>query len=66
VNDQTFQFLSSMPKGAVLHIHSGSSGSVDWLVNEGLSMEGVCLSIIAFIFYLSSLYNLNFGFRFLK
>lgn len=40
VNDPTFLFLQSMPKGGVLHVHSGSSGDVDWLVNEGLSMDG--------------------------
>mmetsp|Transcript_21164 Transcript_21164/g.25018 ORF Transcript_21164/g.25018 Transcript_21164/m.25018 type:complete len:572 (-) Transcript_21164:39-1754(-) len=40
VDGSIFKFLHSMPKGGVLHIHSGSSGSADWIVNEGLSIEG--------------------------
>lgn len=40
VDGSIYKFLHSMPKGGVLHIHSGSSGSVDWLVNVGLSIPG--------------------------
>lgn len=29
-----------MPKGGALHLHSGSSGSVDWVVEEGIWAEG--------------------------
>jgi adenosine deaminase CECR1 len=39
-SEQTFQFLDGLPKGANLHTHSGSTGSVDWLLTEGLAMEG--------------------------
>jgi hypothetical protein len=40
INDQTFHFLHAMPKGGVLHIHAGASGSLDWLLNQGLYMQG--------------------------
>lgn len=39
-SDPTFQFLDGLPKGGNLHTHSESSGSVDWLITEGLAMEG--------------------------
>jgi len=39
-SEQTFQFLDGLPKGGNLHSHSGSTGSVDWLLTEGLAMEG--------------------------
>jgi len=38
--EPTFQFLDGLPKGGNLHCHSSSSGSVDWLLSEGLAMEG--------------------------
>jgi len=39
-SEPTFQFLDGLPKGGNLHSHSGSSGSTDWLLTEGLAMEG--------------------------
>jgi len=39
-SEPTFQFLDGLPKGGNLHSHSSSSGSVDWLVTEGLAFEG--------------------------
>jgi adenosine deaminase CECR1 len=39
-SEPTFQFLDGLPKGGNLHTHSGSTGSVDWLLTEGLAMEG--------------------------
>jgi len=39
-NDRVFKFIDSMPKGANLHIHTGSTGSTDWLLTEGINMAG--------------------------
>jgi hypothetical protein len=36
-----YSLVSSMPKGGALHLHSGSSGSTDWIVNEGILLDGV-------------------------
>ena len=38
--DNLFGLISSLPKGGALHLHSGSSGSVDWILDEGLLMDG--------------------------
>lgn len=35
-----FEFLEKLPKGGNLHLHSGSFGSIDWVLTEGLAMEG--------------------------
>ena len=35
-----WKVMSSLPKGSALHLHSGSSGSVDWIVEEGIYMDG--------------------------
>ncbi|GMI12835.1 hypothetical protein TrVE_jg968 [Triparma verrucosa] len=37
---QLWKVMSSLPKGSALHLHSGSSGSVDWIVEEGIYMDG--------------------------
>lgn len=39
-SDPVFQFLDGLPKGANLHLHSGSLGSLDWVLTEGMAMEG--------------------------
>ena len=37
---ELWDFVRTMPKGGALHLHSGSSGSVDWVVEEGIWGEG--------------------------
>jgi len=37
---ELFDFVRTMPKGGALHLHSGSSGSVDWVVEEGIWEKG--------------------------
>lgn len=36
-----FKFLDSMPKGGLLHIHSGAVGNLDWILNEGIFITGL-------------------------
>mmetsp|Transcript_29171 Transcript_29171/g.67790 ORF Transcript_29171/g.67790 Transcript_29171/m.67790 type:complete len:544 (+) Transcript_29171:158-1789(+) len=40
LNSSVWSLLESMPKGAALHLHTGSCGPTDWLISEGLSMDG--------------------------
>ena len=40
LNSNVWSLLESMPKGAALHLHTGSCGPTDWLISEGLSMDG--------------------------
>lgn len=35
-NTDLFKTLNTMPKGAILHIHSGSIGSIDWILKSGV------------------------------
>ena len=39
-SDALFQFIKTLPKGGALHLHSGSSGSVDWILDEGIYIDG--------------------------
>ena len=36
-----FKFLDSMPKGGLLHIHSGAVGNLDWILDTGIFMTDV-------------------------
>lgn len=36
-----FKFLDSMPKGGLLHIHSGAVGNLDWILETGIFITGV-------------------------
>ena len=35
-----FEFLNSMPKGGLLHIHSGAICDLEWLLTTGIFMKG--------------------------
>jgi adenosine deaminase CECR1 len=35
-----YKVVEAMPKGGALHLHSGSSGSTDWIIDEGIKMDG--------------------------
>lgn len=39
-SEPLFKFIDGMPKGGNLHLHSGSFGSIDWVLTDGLAMEG--------------------------
>ena len=40
LDSKLFKMLKPMPKGGALHLHSGSSGDVDWIVEVGMFIEG--------------------------
>jgi hypothetical protein len=39
--NQVFNFLNDMPKGSVLHIHSGAVCDLDWILNIGIFLPAV-------------------------
>ena len=39
LSSEIYNMISTMPKGGALHLHSGSSGSVDWIVEIGIEMD---------------------------
>lgn len=39
-NTEIFRVLDIMPKGALLHIHSGAVGNLDWILEEGIFLTG--------------------------
>jgi hypothetical protein len=39
--NQVFNFLNDMPKGSVLHIHSGAVCDIDWILNTGIFLPAI-------------------------
>jgi len=43
-SSKLWKIVKKMPKGALLHCHLGAMGDLDWVINEALNIEGICIS----------------------
>ncbi|KXL48311.1 hypothetical protein M433DRAFT_159278 [Acidomyces richmondensis BFW] len=42
-SSKLWRIVKKMPKGALLHCHLGAMGDLDWLINEALQIDGICI-----------------------
>ncbi|GAB7364600.1 hypothetical protein MBLNU230_g5405t1 [Neophaeotheca triangularis] len=43
-NSKLWKIVKKMPKGTLLHCHLQAMGDLDWLIDEALSTEGMCIA----------------------
>ena len=43
-SSKLWRIVKKMPKGALLHCHLEAMGDLDWLIEEALDTEGMCIS----------------------
>jgi len=43
-SSKLWRIVKKMPKGALLHCHLQAMGDLDWLIDEALATDGICMS----------------------
>lgn len=65
-SSKLWRIVKKMPKGALLHCHLGAMGDLDWLIEEALQTQGMCIHAPSSLASLATRLDSPFLFRYVR